>query len=302
MLGIAFVLPAIAVLGLFGVYPFISAIALSVTERDSGPPRFVGGAHYAEALSSEEFRNSVGVTLWYAAGTVPLTIALSLALALALFRVRRFAAMLRVAFFVPYITSTVAAAMVWRTIFEPRGGLATSLFDRLGLPAQTWLLEPRGVLHLLSGGAISPDVGPSLALICVIAFAVWRYLGFMIVVILAGLANVPREFEEAARIDGASAWRVARHITLPLLSPTIFFLAVIGGIGALQAFSDIYAMTGDGHGPLDTTQNLSVYLFSTFYEDGRFEYGAAVAVLLAAGIVALTALQWRAFAGRVHYE
>ena len=242
------------------------------------------------------------MTLRYAVGTVPVTIGISLAIALALFRVKWFASILRTAFFVPYVTSTVAAAMVWRAIFEPRGGLATSLFAWLGLPAQTWLREPRGVLHLISGGAIAADVGPSLALVCVIAFAVWRYCGFMIVVLLAGLANVPREYEEAARIDGASAWRVARHVTLPMLSPTLFFLAVIGGIGALQAFSDIFAMTGDGRGPLDTTQSLTVYLFSNFYDARKFEYGAAVAVLLAAGIVALTALQWRAFSGRVHYE
>jgi multiple sugar transport system permease protein len=300
--GIAFVLPAIAILSVFSVYPLFSAVGLSVTKRESDRVTFVGAEHYSEALSSAAFWDSVRVTLWYAIGTVPITIALSLSIALALFRVRRVASLFRVAFFVPYITSTVAAALVWRTIFEPRGGLATSLFERLGLPAQTWLLEPRGVLHLLTGGAIATDVGPSLALVCVIVFAVWRYVGFMIVVILAGLANVPREYEEAARIDGASTWRVSRYVTLPLLTPTIFFLVIVSGIGALQAFSDIYAMTGDGHGPLDTTQNLAVYLFTSFYDDGRFEYGAAVAVLLAAGIVALTALQWRAFAGRVHYE
>jgi ABC-type sugar transport system permease subunit len=175
------------------------------------------------------------------------------------------------------------------------------VFARLGLPAQTWLLEPRGVLHLLTGGAVPAGVGPSLALTCVIVFGIWRYFGFMTVVVLAGLANVPREYEEAARIDGASGWRVAREITLPLLAPTLFFLAIVGTIGALQAFADLYVMTG-GRGPLDTTQNVTVYLFTNFYDAGRFEYGAAIAVLLAAGIMLLTGLQWRALSGRVHYE
>ncbi len=300
--GFALTLPALALLGAFAFYPFFHAVALSLSESDSNGARFAGLRNYEEALSVPAFRNSVEVTLWYAVGTVPMTLAISLVIAFALFRIPRFASVLRTAFFVPYVTSTVAAAMVWRAIFEPRGGLATSLFAWLGLPAQTWLLEPRGVLHLLSGGAVAPDVGPSLALVCVIVFAIWRYCGFMIVVLLAGLAGVPREYEEAARIDGASPWRVARHVTLPLLTPTLFFLAIIGGIGALQAFSDLYAMTGDGRGPLDTTQSLTVYLFSSFYDARRFEYGAAVAVLLAAGIFALTALQWRALAGRVHYE
>lgn len=300
--GFALTLPAIAILVMFAFYPFLYAIGLSLSDRDSNGTAFVTTEHYTEALSSPAFWNSVEVTFWYAVGTVPVTLLISIAIAIALFRVKRFASVLRTAFFVPYVTSTVAAAMVWRAIFEPRGGLATSVFDWLGWPAQTWLLEPRGVLHLVSGGAIAADVGPSLALVCVIVFAVWRYCGFMIVVLLAGLAGVPREYEEAAHIDGASRWMVTRHITLPLLTPTLFFLAVIGGIGALQAFSDLFAMTGDGRGPLDTTQSLTVHLFTSFYDARRFEYGAAVAVLLAAGIVALTTLQWRALAGRVHYE
>lgn len=301
IVGLSFVLPAVVLLAAFGVIPFFYALGLSLTETTGGRTEFIGASHYAEAVSSDAFWKSVKVTLWYAIGTVPVTIALSVAAAMALFSVRRFAGILRVAYFLPYITSMVAAAMVWRAIFEPRGGLATSLFERLGLPAQTWLLEPRGVLHLVTGGAVGPDVGPSLALVCVLIFGVWRYSGFMIVVILAGLANVPREYEEAARIDGASWWQVARGITLPLLTPTLFFLAIVGSVGALQAFSDLYVMTG-GRGPLDTTQTLTVYLFTNFYDAGRFEYGAAIAVVLAAGIVVLTGLQWRALAPRVHYE
>jgi len=300
--GCLFVLPAVAVLGVFGVYPLVYAgiLSLSAGPRDGGG--FAGLAHYSDALRTQAFWDSTSVTLWYAIGSVPLTLALSVAIGLALFRVKRFAGLLRTAFFLPYVTSIVAAAMVWRALFEPRSGLVNAVFDLLGLPTQTWLLEPRGVLHLLSSGAIAPDAGPSLALVCVIVFEVWRSVGFMVVVVLAGLAGVPREYEEAARIDGAGRWRIARHVTLPLLTPTLFFLGIIGSLHALQAFSDIFAMTGDGRGPLNTTQNLPVYIFTNFYEAGRIEYGAAIAVMLAGGIILLTALQFGVFGRRVHYE
>lgn len=297
-----YVLPAMAVLGVFGLYPLGYALALSFSARPEDGGGFVGLRHYADALMNEGFRNSVAVTLWYAIGTVPITIALSVVIAIALFRVRRVAGVLRTAFFLPYVTSVVAAAMVWRELFEPSSGLFNALFELVGLPEQNWLLEPRGLFHLLTNGAIAPDVGPSLALVCVIAFEVWRSSGFMIVIVLAGLAAVPRELEDAARIDGAGPWRVARHVTLPLLTPTLFFLMVIGTLHALQAFSDVYAMTGDGRGPLNTTQTLPVYIFTNFYEAGRIEYGSAVAVLLALGIFALTALQFGVLGRRVHYE
>jgi multiple sugar transport system permease protein len=300
--GWLFVLPAVAVLGVFGVFPLAFAVVMSVSAGADEGGGFVGTAHYADALHTEAFWNSVKVTLWYAIGTVPVTLAISVAIGVGLFRVKRFAGVLRTAYFLPYVTSVVAAAMVWRELYAPRSGLVNAVIEPLGLPAQTWLLEPRGVLNLLSGGAIAPDFGPSLALVSIIAFEVWRSSGFMIVVVLAGLAGVPRELEESARMDGASAWRVARHVTLPLLTPTLFFLSVIGTLHALQAFSDIFAMTGDGRGPLNTTQNLPVYIFTNFYEAGRLEYGAAVAVLLAAGIMLLTALQWGVLGRRVHYE
>jgi ABC-type sugar transport system permease subunit len=300
--GYLFVLPALVILGVFGLYPLVYAVYLSVSARREDGGGFAGAQHYADAFANDGFRNSVKVTLWYAVGTVPLTIVLSLLLGLALFRVRRVAGILRTAFFLPYVTSVVAAAMVWRELFEPSSGLVNAVFELAGLPEQTWLLEPRGVLNLITNGAIAPDVGPSLALVCVIVFEIWRSCGFMIVLVLAGLAAVPRELEEAARIDGAGAWRVVRHVTLPMLTPTLFFLSVIGTLHALQAFSDIYAMTGDGRGPLNTTQNLPVYIFTNFYEAGRIEYGSAVAVLLAAGILVLTALQFGVLGRRVHYE
>lgn len=296
-----FLLPAFAVLLAFGLIPMGYAVYMSLYDLTGAEASYVGLAHYHEALTGDDFQNSFLVTVYFALGTVPVSLVLSFLIALGLFRIQTFRGVLRTAFFLPYVTSTVAAAMIWRVLLEPNYGVANQLFDRIGLPAQRWLLEPRGVLYLLTDGAIPADIGPSLALCCVILFEVWRSTGFMVVVFLAGLAAVPKELEDAARVDGASAFHTLRSVTLPLLSPTIFFLAVVGVIGAFQAFSSFYALTG-GRGPLNTTQNLTVYIYSNLYEFGRLGYGAAISVLLCAATVLLTLLQWRIARHRVFYR
>ena len=265
----ALLAPSLGILGVFGLFPLGYAIFLSLHRDSPSGANFIGSEHYQTALGNEDFWNSAAVTLYYALGTVPIGIALGLAVALMLHRIHRFQRLLQTAYFLPYITSMVAAAMIWRVMLEPSHGVFTSLFEALGLPGQTWLLEPRGILHLLSSGHIPVDVGPSLALCCIIAFEIWHALGFAVVLLLAGLAAIPSDYREAARLDGAGSWATFRHITLPLLSPTLFFLTIVGTIGAFQAFSSFYALTGNGRGPLDTTQNLTVYIFANFYEYGK---------------------------------
>lgn len=301
VVAVLFLIPALGILLAFGLIPMAYAVYMSLYDLTGVESRYIGAGHYQEALTGESFQNSFLVTVYYALGTVPLTLILSFLIALGLFRIQSFQGVLRTAFFLPYVTSTVAAAMIWRVLLEPTYGVANQLFAWVGLPAQRWLLEPRGVLYLATDGFIPADFGPSLALCCVILFEVWRSTGFMVVVFLAGLAAVPKELEDAARVDGASAFRTMRAVTIPLLSPTIFFLAVVGVIGAFQAFSSFYALTG-GRGPLNTTQNLTVYIYSNLYESGRLGYGAAVSVLLCGATVLLTLLQWRMARHRVFYR
>jgi multiple sugar transport system permease protein len=178
--------------------------------------------------------------------------------------------------------------------------MANALLVRLGFEPNAWLLEPRGILYHLSDGRIPADVGPSVALCCIVLFDIWHASGFMIVIILAGLAAIPRELEDAARIDGANWLQKARNVVIPMLSPTLFFLAVISIIRAFQAFNSFYALAG-GAGPGNATQSLTVYIYSLF-EFGRWGYGSAVATLLAIAIIALTVIQWRVLGRKVHYE
>lgn len=293
--------PALAVLGVFGFFPLLAALGMSLYGGKHGMGPFVGLANYAQALGRDAFWRSFLVTVYYALGTIPVTMALSFLVAYALYRISRARSFFRVVYFLPYITSAVAAAMIWRALFNAQSGALNLLLEYMGIPPQQWLLEPRGLLHLITGGWAPPNIGPSLALCCIIAFDVWHGSGFMIVVFLAGLAAIPRELEEAARIDGANTFQVIRNVTLPLLSPTVFFLGVVSSIRAFQAFNSFYALTQGGGRTLGTTENLILHIYSNFYEYGYWGYGTAVATLLSLAIMALTLLQWRYIGRRVHY-
>ncbi|HPU98004.1 MAG TPA: sugar ABC transporter permease [Candidatus Hydrogenedentes bacterium] len=257
-----------------------------------GPGPWVGLDNYREALTSPDFWMALRVTAYYVLGIVPASLALGFAIAYGLHRVGPGRALLRTCFFIPYITSTVAAAMVWRALFNPRYGVANQLLSWIGLPPQRWLLESRGVLFLLTGGWIPADWGPSLALCCIILFDIWHLSGFMVVVFLAALQAMPRELEEAARLDGAGSVTLAIRIVLPAVRPTLLFLAVAGMCKTLQSFNSIYTLT-QGSTVLPETQTLIYYAYAQFYEFGYWGYGSAVAVILTVLIIVLTALQFR---------
>lgn len=291
--------PGLLILTVFILVPMGSTFYMSLFGGRHGTGSFIGAGNYADALGSHDFRQSLLVTVYYVLGVIPVSMTLSFGVAFGLYRIRLFRGLLRSFYFLPYVTSAVAAAMVWRSLFNPQSGVINLLLGYLGADPQQWLLEPRGVLCLLSGGIIPASWGPSLALTCIILFDVWHGCGFMIVVFLAGLSAIPRELEEAARIDGAEGWRMLRHVTLPLLSPTIFFLLVVGVIKAFQAFNSFYALTQGGS--MADRQNLILYIYAQFYQYGYWGYASAVAVLLMLAIIILTALQWRVLERRVHY-
>jgi len=293
--------PAATILTLFTLAPLIAALIMSLYGGKYGLGGYIALANYHQALTSPAFWRSLAVTTYYALGVVPLTLLLSFTIAYALYQITLARGLLRTLFFLPYVTSAVAAAMVWRAMLNPQTGVLNTALTNIGLPPQQWLLEPRGILHLLTAGAIPPDIGPSLALCCVIAFDIWHGAGFAIVIFLAGLSALPRELLDAARVDGATTWHQIRHIVLPLLSPTILFLTTVGLIKAFQAFNSFYALT-QGSRALGTTENLIMHIYANFYEYGYWGYGAATATLLSTAILLTTLLQWRIANRHVHYE
>ncbi|HUT15432.1 MAG TPA: sugar ABC transporter permease, partial [Anaerolineae bacterium] len=231
-------------------------------------------------------------------------------LAYLLFQKVRGLSVYRTVFFLPYITSTVASSAVWVWIFNPRHGPLNQILELIGIPAQTWMLEPRGIFEILGEGlgvsVPSWAAGPSLALVAIMVFVIWFYVGWDIVVFLAGLGRIPTELYDAAKIDGAGAWSLFRHITLPLLSPTIFFLTLMAMIGSFRAFSQIYVMTraagGQLGGPLRTTTTTSILMFDYFYSRVRFGYASAIAFVLFIVILLLTRIQQRVSRDIVFYQ
>ncbi|HLA25442.1 MAG TPA: sugar ABC transporter permease, partial [bacterium] len=244
---------------------------------------FVGAENYVRLASDEKFLTALSNTTYYA--VVSVAAALPLALLFAVLLNRRIAGLswYRTAFFIPYVTPLAAGAMTWGWLYHPdRFGLLNYLLDKVGVPPQQWLLDPNQAMP------------------AIIAVAVWSSLGRDVVIFLAGLQNIGADYYEAAQIDGATAWQLFRHITLPLLSPTTYFLIVISMIGAFKVFALPLFLTGGG--PLDRTLTIVYSIYQQGFQYFRMGYASAQAYALFAIILFITLVQRRLAAGRVHYD
>jgi ABC-type sugar transport system permease subunit len=322
--GLLYIVPALFLLFIFEIWPIVFSIWISLWTWDVKPLDFIGLGNFrrlfGEGFITQDFKgdtvpgevaNSLMVTLYYVLATVPVTIGLSYVIAYLLFRGVRGQGLFRTVYFLPYVTASVAVAMVFGWIFNPRLGIANSLLDSLGLPAQRWLQDPTPALKAwLAWTGIDtinriPDwlAGPSVALVVICIYSVWASIGYAIVIYLAGLTAIPRDLADAARLDGATEWTVMRTVIWPLLAPTTLFLMITSTIGAFQAFNPIYALSrGSGMGraeagaPLDTTLTITVYIFRNFYErSSSVGYAAAVALFLSALLLGLTLAQFRLY-------
>ncbi|MFD0681303.1 MULTISPECIES: carbohydrate ABC transporter permease [unclassified Paenibacillus] len=321
-IGLAYALPALALLILFRYWPLLFGFWMSFWKWGYVPERFVGLDNYTRIFTEELWVNVPGtgwqpgdigqsllITVYYAIGTIPATLFISFGIAYVLFYLSKGKTVLRIIFFLPYITSHVAAAIVFKWIFHPNVGLANGILEGIGLTRQQWLTDPDPILVKIMtalGGSWPgwvPTVfgGPTLALCVIIIFSIWNSLGFQIVVFLVGLSQIPNDLNEAARMDGAGTWTIIRRITLPLLSPTWFMLLIISVIGAFESFNAFYVFSGGEGGPLGSTMSLPLYIFRSFYVFGQVGYASAVSMLLFVILLALTWLQIRFGEKKVHY-
>jgi ABC-type sugar transport system permease subunit len=303
-LGYAMLAPAVVILVVFEVFPILYGMYISVCDWRLSCTQVVGLDNYVRALTAASTWHSLLITATYSMLSVPLQLGLGLWLAYLLYQKVRGQSFFRVVFFLPYITSTVATAAVWSFIYSPDTGLVNSLLKFVNLPPQHWLTEPKGVFALMAQGfGVSLPgwaEGPSLALLSVIAFTTWVFVGYNVTIFLAGLGNIPSELYEAARVDGAGGWTLFRHITLPLLSPTTFFLLIFTVVGTFKAFNHIWVMTEGGPG--DATTTTSVLIFQQLYQANRYGNAAALAFILFAVILLLTVVQNQLAGRRVVYE
>ncbi|HEV8687216.1 MAG TPA: sugar ABC transporter permease [Gaiellaceae bacterium] len=267
-------LPALAVFAVFTAYPFFYAARLSLLEWDglSADPRFVGLDNYRDLLASPDFRNSLKVTAIYTLATTVISIALGLLLAVALNRRLLGRNVYRTLFFTPVLTATVAAAVVWMLLFDPYTGVVNIGLRESGLPAPGWLADP------------------DWALPAIVVVGVWKRIGFVMVIYLAGLQSISPMYYEAARVDGASGWRQFWDITWPLLTPITVLQTIMAVIDSFQVFDHVFVMTKGG--PLGATDVLPMYLYRQGFEIFHLGTAAAVGWVIFIVIFTATVLQW----------
>ena len=242
-------------------------------------------------------------TIYYSAGSIPFQLGISLMLATFLFQNIKGKTVLRMMYFLPYITPAVGAAASFRILFSGRVDAPINrIVTALGFESLAWLNEPMGIFQMMVGSAVdlpSWAAGPSLSLVVIIIFGIWTFVGFDTVIFLAGLGAIPGELYEAASIDGGGRWSQFRHITLPLLSPTIYFLTLYAVIGTFKAFTHIYVLRTSA--ALGTADTASVVIFDAMKRDTRYGYAAALAVLLLIIVMLLTVVNNRIAEKRVFY-
>nr|WP_245685658.1 sugar ABC transporter permease [Streptomyces yerevanensis] len=271
--------PFLALFLAFMLLPVVWSLLMSLTDTQSADLRtplnvsFTGFDNYVRLFQDEQFLHALRNTAVFVVVGLPLTLAAGLAAAVLLNNgIHRFRAVFRVGFYLPVITSIVAVAVVWKTLLEPRTGLVNTALAWFGIDGPAWLADTRTALPVM------------------ILMAVWRNLGTVMIIMLAGLQSVPQPLMEAAELDGAGAWQRFWRVTFPLLRPALLLTAVTTGIGYLQFFDEPFVMTKGG--PLDSTLSATMYSYRQF-GNGNYDVASAAGYVVFVLIIALTVLQFR---------
>jgi len=276
--------PFVLLFLVFTAWPVLSSLFMSFTDiksRDLKNPfavNLVGFANFTDVLTDPTFRKAAANTLYFVLVGMPLALLIALAIAIALNTgITKLAGFFRIGYYMPVVTSIVAVAVVWRFLLQPENGLVNEVLGWFGIQGPDWLGSTTWAM-------------PSL-----IAMAVWRSLGTLIVILLAGLQSVPKALHEAAALDGANAWQRLTKVTIPTLRPTLLFAGVITGIGFLQFFEEPFVMTQGG--PLNSTLSVAYLVYNTF-GFGNYGVAAAMSYILFVAVVLMTILQFRLLGDR----
>ncbi|MDW6059750.1 sugar ABC transporter permease [Streptomyces sp. FXJ1.4098] len=275
LVGWSFILPNLLGFAALTLVPVVATLLLSFTDWNSyNTPQWIGFDNFRRMWDNDNFWTALTNTSWYAAGHIPLTMAASLGLAVLLNQKLRGVAFFRTAFFFPYITSLVAVAVVWNMLFSPDAGPVNQLLKAVGMA------HPPGW-----------TTDTDWALPAVIITSVWRDMGYYMVLYLAGLQAIPAELYEAARVDGAGAWKRFWHVTVPSLRPTTFFVLVMLTVSSFKVFDLVQVMTEGGPGR--STLVLSQLIFREGITQGRFGYSSAISLVLFLIVLIITVTQFR---------
>jgi multiple sugar transport system permease protein len=269
-----FLAPSLVPLLLFTVGPMVASVGLSTLEWNLlKPPVFVGLDNYDKLLGDAGFREAVVHTLQYVAGYLPIVLVGGLLIALALNQRLRGLALFRTAYFLPVVTSWVVVALMWRWLLDPGTGIVNYALSLIGIDGPGWWTDP------------------DWAMASVIIASAWKDLGFVMVILLAGLQSIPEEYYEAASVDGAGRWSRFRNITIPLLTPSLFFVLVISLINNLQVFDQVWVMTKGG--PAGATSVVVENIVRNAFSYGQMGYAAAMSWIFFVVLLVITAIQFR---------
>lgn len=277
-----FLLPSLLPLTLFTIGPMAASLGISFLEWDLlTSPEFVGVANYSDLLVDSEFWAAVRHTFQFLFMYLPLVFIGGLVVAVGLNRGVRAIGLLRGMYFLPVVTSWVVVALLWKWLLNPSGGLVNEVLGFVGISGPGWWTDP------------------AWAMTSVVLATAWKDLGFVMVIFLAGLQSIPEDYYEAATVDGAGAWSRFRHVTLPLLSPSSFFVLTISLINGFQVFDQVFVMTGGG--PAGSTTVLVERVYTNAFRYSEMGYAAAMSWALFLIIIVFTALQFRGQDKWVHY-
>lgn len=278
-----FILPSFLPLVAFLIVPMLAAVTLSFAQWDLlTPPSWVGLENYFELFKSAVFWQTLKNSIVFILGYLPIVYTLGLAPALALNKKFVGSGLLRAAYFLPVITSWVIVSLLWKWILNPEGGVVNSLLSQIGIQGPGWWTST------------------TWAMPTVIIASAWKDLGYVMLLLLAGLQSIPPEYQEAAAIDGASKSQILRLITLPLLTPATFFVIVISLINNFQVFDQIYLMTSGG--PEGSTSVIVQQIVKNSFDYGRMGYASALSMVLFVIILSITLVQIKLQKRWVNYE
>jgi multiple sugar transport system permease protein len=280
---LAFLAPTIVGLAVLSAGPILATLAISLTKWDLlTAPKLTGLDNYVALLSDDRFLKALRNTFFYTAVSVPIGLAIALGLALALNTRVRGIALIRTAYFLPVVTSTIAIALVWQWIYAADSGLLNEVLGAIGIPSHKWLSDP------------------TLAMPAIVAMSIWQGLGVNVIIFLAGLQAIPGDLLDAASVDGAGSWARLRNVTLPLLTPSIFFTGVLSLIGSFQVFDQIFVLAKPR--PTDATITVVYFIYENGFKFFKMGYASAASWVLFLIVAVFTAIYFRSQNRWVHYQ
>ena len=278
-----FLAPTLIGLAVLSAGPILATLAISLTKWDLlTAPKLNGLDNYLALLSDDRFLKALRNTFFYTFVSVPIGLAIALGLALALNAKVRGIALIRTAYFLPVVTSTIAIALVWQWIYSANSGLLNEAIGLVGIPSQKWLSDP------------------TLAMPAIIAMSIWQGLGVNVIIFLAGLQAIPSDLLDAASVDGAGSWARLRNVTLPLLTPAVFFTGVLSLIGSFQVFDQVFVLAKPR--PTEATITVVYFIYENGFKFFKMGYASAASWILFLIVAGFTAVYFWSQKRWVHYQ